>query len=74
MSDPRAAHAREEHRLAGAADRLAAQHRAQRDRLIRRLRTEDPRRWTYAALGAAVKCSPELAAAIVKAPQPRLSD
>lgn len=68
MSDPRAAHAREEHRLAGAADRLAAQHRAQRDRLIRQLRTEDPRRWTYAAVAAAVLCSPELAAAIVKAP------
>ena len=74
MSDPRAARAREEHRLTGVADRLAAQHRAQRDRLIRQLRAEDPRRWTYAALAAAVKCSPELAAAIVKAPQTRVGD
>lgn len=66
MSDIRVARAREEHRLAGEAGRLAARHRSQRDRLIRQLREEDPRRWTYPALAAAVGCSPELVAAIVK--------
>lgn len=41
-------------------------HRTQRDRLIRQLREEDPDRWTYPALAAAVGCSPELVAAIIK--------
>ncbi|QYN38508.1 hypothetical protein K1T35_15555 [Pseudonocardia sp. DSM 110487] len=66
MSDPRAVQAREAHRLAGDAERLAAQHRAQRDRLVRQLRAEDPARWSYTALAGAVGCSPELIAAIVK--------
>ncbi len=66
MSDARAVHAREAHRLAGDAERLAAQHRAQRDRLVRQLRAEDPARWSYTALAAAVGGSPELIAAIVK--------
>jgi len=58
--------ARESHRLAGEALRQAEQYRDQRDRLIRLLRAEDPKRWTYPALAAAVGCSPELVAAIVK--------
>jgi hypothetical protein len=66
MSDARAVQAREAHRLAGDAERLAAQHRAQRNRLVRQLRAEDPARWSYTALAAAVGCSPELIAAIVK--------
>ena len=66
MSDARAVQAREAHRLAGDAERLAAQHRAQRDRLVRQLRADDPARWSYTALAAAVGCSPELIAAIVK--------
>jgi hypothetical protein len=66
MSDARAVQAREAHRLAGDAERLAAQHRAQRDRLVRQLRAEDPARWSYTALARAVGCSPELIAAIVK--------
>lgn len=66
MSDARAVQAREAHRLAGEAERLAARHRAQRDRLVRQLRAEDPARWSYTALAAAVGCSPELIAAIVK--------
>jgi hypothetical protein len=66
MSDARAAQAREAHRLAGEADRLAAQHRMQRDRLVRQLRADDPGRWSYSALAAAVGCSPELIAAILK--------
>jgi hypothetical protein len=66
MSDARAVQAREAHRLAGDAERLAAQHRSQRDRLVRQLRAEDPARWSYTALAAAVGCSPELIAAIVK--------
>ena len=44
----------------------AARHRELRDRLIRTLRADDPRRWTYPALAAAVGCSPELIAHIVK--------
>lgn len=66
MSDARARQAREAHRLAGEAVELAARRREQRDRLIRQLREEDPVRWTYPALAAAVGCSPELVAAIVK--------
>ena len=66
MSDPRAVLAREAHRLAGEHGALAEQHRETRNRLIRRLREEDPRRWTYAALAKAVGVSPEMAAAIVK--------
>lgn len=62
-----AVQAREHHRLAGRAEQDAARHREQRDRLIRRLRDEDPARWTYAAIAAAVGCSPELVAAVVKA-------
>lgn len=66
MSDPRAAQAREAHRLARQTDALAGQHRATRDRLIRELRAEDPKRWTWPALAKAVGCTPELAAAIAK--------
>ena len=38
---------------------------AQRNELIRRLRSENPRVWTYNVLARAVGCSPELIAAIV---------
>lgn len=66
VSDIRAQQAREHHRKAASDDRSAAQNRGQRDRLVRALRAEDPRRWTYSALAAAVGCSPELIAHIVK--------
>lgn len=66
MSDPRARLAREAHRLAGDASRVANQHRDQRDQLIRALRSDDPERWSYTALAKAVGCSPELVAAIIK--------
>lgn len=62
--------AREAHRLAGDAAALAARHRAQRDRLIKKLRAEDPGYWTYPRLAAAIGCSPELVAAIVKGRTP----
>ncbi len=65
-SDARAQQAREQHRRSLEASEQAAVHRVQRDRLIRQLRQEDPERWTYPALAAAVGCSPELVAAIVK--------
>lgn len=65
-SDVRAQQAREYHRLAAEDEQRAGEHRAQRDRLIRQLRAEDPERWTYAVLASAVGCSPELAAHIVK--------
>lgn len=64
--DIRAARAREEHRLAAESAQLAGLHRAQRDRLVRQLRAEDPGRWSYLALAKAVGCSPELIAHIVK--------
>jgi AraC-like DNA-binding protein len=64
--DSRAQQAREHHRKAIAAGKLAEQHREQRDELVRQLRTADPERWTYTALAKAVGCSPELVAAIVK--------
>jgi AraC-like DNA-binding protein len=64
--DPRATRAREHHRRAAQAEQRAVQHRGQRDRIIRQLRTEDPARWTYAAIATAVGCSPELVAAVVK--------
>jgi hypothetical protein len=47
-------------------DKSARQHRDQRDRLVKQLRAEDSERWTYPALAAAVGCSRELIAAIVK--------
>lgn len=64
--DARAADAREAHRLAGEARALATRHASRRDRLVRQLREENPIRWTYQALAAAVGCSPELIAAIIK--------
>lgn len=64
--DVRIAQARHHHRESLSADGEAAEHRAQRNALIRRLREEDARRWTYAALAAAVNISPELVAAIVQ--------
>ncbi|HEX7658279.1 MAG TPA: hypothetical protein VF444_02275 [Pseudonocardiaceae bacterium] len=65
-SDARAQQAREHHRALAAAVELAERHRQQRNRLIRELRRSDPQRWTYKALAAAVGCSPELIAAIIK--------
>ena len=65
-SDARAARAGELHAKAAEADRLAAQYRAERDRLIHQLRDEDPKRWSYGALAAALGCSRELIALVVK--------
>jgi hypothetical protein len=60
VSDARAQQAREHHRAAGADEESARRHRQQRDALVRRLRAEDPQRWSYGALAGAVGCSPEL--------------
>jgi hypothetical protein len=65
-SDARAARARELHRKAVEADELAARLRAERDALILRLRAEDPQRWSYGALAAALGCSRELVALVVR--------
>lgn len=65
-SEPRAARAKELHAKAAEADRIAEQYRAERDRLIHQLRDEDPQRWSYGALAAALGCSRELIALIVK--------
>ena len=54
------------HRKAVEADELAARQRAERDALIRRLRAEDPKRWSYGALAVALECSRELIALVVK--------
>ncbi len=68
--DVRAALARDHHQAATDAGSEADQHRAQRDQLVRQLRREDPDQWTYKALAAAVGCSPELIAFIVKSSPP----
>ncbi|WP_374454247.1 hypothetical protein [Nocardioides sp.] len=65
-ADARAARARELHRKALEADQLAAQSRAERDRLLLQLRAEDPRRWSYTTLAQAVGCSRELIALVVR--------
>jgi len=65
-SDARASRARELHRKAAEADEVAARHRAERDRLILQLRAEDPERWTYTAIAAALGCSRELVALIAR--------
>jgi len=64
--DVRAAMARDFHRSAARQGELADRDRAQRDQLIRQLRAEDPKQWTYEALAKAVGCSRELIAYIVK--------
>ncbi|WP_396902714.1 hypothetical protein [Mycolicibacterium sp.] len=63
--DPRAQRARDHHRKAADASRLADQHRAQRDELIRQLWDNARDEWTYASLAKAVGCSPELIAKII---------
>lgn len=64
--DIRAQQAREHHRESGRLGEQAAQHRQQRDDLIRRLRADDPATWTYEALAKAIGCSPELIAHVIK--------
>ena len=64
--DSLAQQAREHHRKAGEAAAAADQHRAQRDALVRRLWAERRNEWTYARLAAAVGCSPELIAKIIR--------
>lgn len=64
--DVRAQQAREHHHQAAELGEQANRHRDQRDRLVRQLRADDPKRWTYPALAAAVGCSPELIAHIIK--------
>lgn len=66
ISDIRAQQAREHHRASADATAQAKQHQEQRNQLVRKLREEDPQRWTYKALAAAVGCSSELIAAIVQ--------
>lgn len=66
MSDARVAMARQLHHQAQDALEVAARYRDQRDDLVRRLRAEDPQRWSYSALAKAVGCSPELIAVILK--------
>lgn len=63
--DARAQAAREHHRRARDASRAAAQHRAQRDQLVRQLWESERGAWTYAKLAKAVGCSPELIAKII---------
>ncbi|WHU45134.1 hypothetical protein QNM97_13845 [Gordonia sp. L191] len=65
-SDIRAQQAREHHLRSKESEAVAEQHRLSRNRLVRVLREEDPKRWTYRALASAVGCSSELIAAIVK--------
>lgn len=64
VSDAWAARARELHRKAAEADEVAARYRAERDRLIHRLRADDPTRWSYSAIAASLGCSRELVALV----------
>ncbi len=61
--DSRAQQAREHHRASSEGERLAKQHRGQRDELVRALYATGE--WTYPKLAAAVGCSPELIAKII---------
>jgi ribosome-binding protein aMBF1 (putative translation factor) len=65
-SDPNIQQARDHHRRAAEALALAERHRQQRDALIRRAREDNPDRWSYSALAAAIGCSKELIAAVIK--------
>ena len=47
-----------------------ARLRAERDRIIQRLREEDPKRWSYSALAAALGCSRELIAVVARRTKP----
>jgi hypothetical protein len=69
--DPRAIEAREHQHLALTATGDADAHRNRRNALVRELRAEDPKRWTYPALAAAVDIGEELARAIVNGRTPR---
>lgn len=53
------------HKAGLALDGDAAKARAKRNRLVKRLRESDPKRWTYAELAAGVGCSPELVSQII---------
>ena len=66
MSDARAVEARRQHEAARRAEAKAAQHREQRDRLVRALRAEDSKAWSYGKIARAVGCSPELVALIIR--------
>ncbi|MBE5453470.1 hypothetical protein E3G52_000334 [Mycobacteroides abscessus] len=63
--DARAQQAREHHRLSGDASRVGAQHRDQRDALVRSLWDTEREKWTYAKLAAAVGCSAQLIQKII---------
>lgn len=67
--DIRAQQAREHHEMAGSLDAQAARHRSMRDNLIRRLRDEDPKRWSYGKLAKEIGCSKELVAYICQHPE-----
>jgi len=58
--DARAQQAREHHEAAARYGNEADQHRRQRDSLVRRLRAENPERWSYNQLAGAVGCSKTL--------------
>lgn len=66
--DARATQARVHHRHALENDRLASQHREQRDALIRRLYEEGG--WSYSSLARAVGCTRDLVAKVIR-PQDR---
>lgn len=65
-ADIRAQQAREHHREAQKLLNAAARRRAQRDSLIRKLRSEDPAFYTHVRLAKIVGCSPELIAHVLR--------
>jgi AraC-like DNA-binding protein len=64
--DAQVAMARESHRLSLESDAEAARHRAQRDKAIRRLRLQDPGKWTMGRLAQEVGVSKQLIAHILR--------
>lgn len=69
-SDPRAAAARAHHRSSQMHEEAAGRERLLRNQIVKTLRTEDPKKWTYGALADAVGCSEELIRKIIS-PQRR---
>jgi AraC-like DNA-binding protein len=65
-TDPRLLLARDAHASAHGHDQAARDRRDTRDAVVRELRAEDPKTWTLSRLAAAVGCSKELIAYILK--------
>ena len=66
MIDQRVREARQAQHKATAANLAAKRARAERNRLIRELRTEDPKQWSFGALAVQIGCSKGLIVRIME--------